>query len=65
MRRHKPKPRRQICRRANKVIFPTELDVRIELAKHAFYDTESRAYPCLWGKHFHITTEEQRTRPRV
>jgi hypothetical protein len=59
-RRFKPKPRRHYCDKAQKVIFPTELDVKIELSNHVLYGTESRAYKCPWGKHFHITTQEKR-----
>lgn len=59
-RRAVAKPRRQYCKRAQKVIFPTELDVKIELADHMRYGTESRPYKCLWGKHYHITTEVKR-----
>ena len=59
-RRFKAKPRRVYCNRANKVIFPSELDVKIELANHVLYGTESRAYKCPWGRHFHITTEVKR-----
>jgi len=60
MRKHKAKPRRQYCKYyGGKVIFPTELDVKIELANHKFYDTDSRAYKCGWRNHYHITTEEK------
>ena len=60
-RHHKTKPRRVYCKRTSKVIFPTELDVKIELANHVLYGTESRPYKCQWGRHYHITTQAQRT----
>lgn len=60
--RFKRQINRHYCKRAEKVIFPTELDVNIELAHHQFRGTESRAYKCEWGKHYHITTQEKRSR---
>ena len=59
-RRFKTKPKRVYCHRAQKVIFYTELDVKIELCNHQLYGTESRPYKCKWGKHYHITTQEKR-----
>jgi len=57
-RRFKPKPRRKYCKYyGGKVIFPTLLDVKIELADHMRYGTESRPYKCGWRNHYHITTE--------
>lgn len=54
------KPKRQHCSKEHKVIFATELDVKIELANHQYFGTESRSYPCPFGNHFHITTQERR-----
>lgn len=62
MRKRKIKPRREYCKYyGGKVIFPTELDVRIELSNHQLYGTESRAYKCKWHNHYHISTETQLT----
>ncbi len=59
--RFKPKPRRNYCGRDFKVIFPTELDAKIEVASHVKYDTDSRYYKCLFGNHYHVSTQEQKT----
>lgn len=62
MPRRKTKPRRQYCGRQHKVIFPTELDIKIELAGHAKFDTEEqRWYKCPFGNHFHLTSQDQKT----
>lgn len=63
-RQHKNrKPPRQHCRSPHgevKVIFPTELDAKIEIAGHAKFDTASRYYKCRFRNHYHITTQAER-----
>lgn len=59
----KLKPRRAHCRTPRgevKVIFPTELDAKIEMAGHARFDTVSRYYKCRFGNHYHLTTQPER-----
>lgn len=47
------------CNRAGKVIFRTELDAKIALARRVWNDKgERRIYPC--GDHFHLTSQEKR-----
>lgn len=44
------------CNRTGKVIFKTELDAKIALAKRVWKDKgEQRAYPC--GTHWHLTSQ--------
>lgn len=48
------------ARGETKVIYPTELDARIEVAGHARYNNEheSRYYKCRFHNHYHVTTQE-------
>ena len=48
----------RVCNKTGKVIFPTELDAKIVLARRVWKDKgEVRYYPC--GKHFHLTSLEE------
>jgi hypothetical protein len=64
MSRKRPKPKKLICRSRQgevKVIYPTELDAKIEVASHVKYDTDSRYYKCRWHNHYHVSTQAQLT----
>jgi hypothetical protein len=46
------------CNKAGKIIFATELDAKIALARRVWKDKgEKRYYPC--GKHFHLTSWDE------
>ena len=52
------------CKKAEKRLFPTELDAKIELAGHLSIETgNQRIYKCLFGNHYHLTSEDQKTEP--
>lgn len=55
---YRSKRSRKFCGRDHKVIFRDEIDAKLELAKHRFYDTkQQRAYKCPFGNHWHLTTQ--------
>ncbi len=57
----KPVKRMNWCPRARKVIFPNELEAKIALAQRQRQDKgEKRYYPCNFGKHYHLTSQEAR-----
>lgn len=65
---YRAKPRRKYCKFPKgelKVIFPTELDAKIEIANHTRFDTQSRYYKCKFGNHYHISTQEQKSQGRA
>lgn len=54
---------RRRCSRERKIIFRTELDAMIALARRQNKDKgEIRYYPC--GDHWHLTSQEQKTEYR-
>jgi hypothetical protein len=49
------------CRRTGKVIFREEIEAKIALSRRVWKDKgERRYYPCKFGKHYHLTSEEQK-----
>jgi len=51
------------CSRAHKVIFKTEIDAKLALFNRQRKEKgEQRYYPC--GKHFHLTSQTQKTEPK-
>ena len=55
------------CKRANKVILADRISADLMLehiqlnARRTIHD-ECRSYPCGFGNHWHLTSEEQRTK---
>jgi hypothetical protein len=59
------------CKKANKVILPDRIAAELLLehirtnARRTIHE-EKRSYPCLFGNHWHLTSEAQRTEnPRL
>ena len=58
------KQRRRCNRAGNKVIFVTELDAKVALARRVWNDKgEKRYYPCKGSHplHYHLTSQEKRS----
>ena len=58
-----PAKKRRRCNRTGKVIFASELDAKVALARRVWSDKgEKRWYPCEGSKprHFHLTSKEKR-----
>lgn len=52
------------CNISGLIIFETELDAKIALARRVWKDKgEKRYFAC--RNHFHLTAEDQRTEPRI
>lgn len=62
-------PHRGFCKKANKLILADRIAAELALediqlnSRRTIHD-ECRSYPCNFGDHYHLTSEEQRTERR-